>query len=95
VIHKIVLPLAQTNRAIFDQLNLSVLTLQTPDIEDIAKAIWERQRSALVSDAISHNLKWRDPSVPSKFWEEFLLDADAILALLYEKHVEFQKTRAT
>ena len=68
----------------------SVLMLETPIDEEIAKAIWQRQRDQLDSDAISSKAKWRDPSVPSRFWDEFLLDARAVLSLLYRKHFEYQ-----
>jgi hypothetical protein len=67
----------------------SVLTLATPLDEEIAQAIWLRQRDQLVSDALN-KAKWRDPSVPAKFWNEFLLDARAVLSLLYGKHFEYQ-----
>jgi hypothetical protein len=68
----------------------SVLTLETPIDEEIAKALWQRQHERLVPDAIFYNAKWRDPSVPSKFWDEFLFDARAVLSFLYEKHIEYQ-----
>jgi len=71
----------------------SILTLETPDVEEIAKVIWQRQHNALVSDAISYNLKWRDQSIPSRFWDEFLRDARAVLSLLCKKHIEYQNTR--
>ncbi len=62
-------------------------SLALPDSEDIAKAIWQRQREALGPDAIAYNVEWRDRSMPSKFWNEFLLDADAVLSLFGKKHV--------
>jgi hypothetical protein len=69
----------------------SVLTFEAPLDEEIAKAIWQRQHDRLVSDSIFCNAKWRDQSVPSRFWDEFLLDAQAVLSLLYKKHIEYQK----
>ena len=71
----------------------SILTLETPNVEEIAKVIWQRQHDALVSGSISYNLKWRDESIPPRFWDEFLLDARAILLLLCKKHIEYQNTR--
>lgn len=58
-----------------------------PNSEDIAKAIWQRQRDALDSDAIAYNVEWRDRSMPSNFWNQFLLDADAVLSLFAKKPV--------
>jgi hypothetical protein len=84
---------SRSNETRFFQVNPSILTLEAPDIEEIAKAIWQRQHDALESDAISYNVNWRDQSVPSKFWDEFLLDAHAVLLLLYRKHTEYEKTR--
>jgi len=83
----------KNNEALFLQVDHSILTLETPNAEEIARAIWQRQHDALVSDAIFHNAKWRDQSIPSKFWDEFLLDAHAVLSLLYKKHIEYQNTR--
>ena len=84
---------SRNNETIFFQDHSSILTLRTPNVEDIARAIWQRQHDALFSDAITHNVKWRDQSIPSKFWDEFLLDAHAVLSLLYKKHIEYQNTR--
>jgi len=70
----------------------SVLTLETPDIEDIARVIWQRQHDALASSSNARH--WRDKAIPSKFWNEFLLDARAVLALLQKEHVRFRKKRA-
>ena len=67
-----------------------VLTLEMPDVEEIAKAIWERQHNKLPSHALSHQTTWLDESVPRKFWDEFLLDAHAVLRFLYRKHVEYE-----
>jgi hypothetical protein len=75
------------------QVDPSILTFEMPNVEEIARVIWQRQHDALVSDAISYNLKWRDESIPSRFWDEFLLDARAVLSLLCKKHVEYQNTR--
>ena len=66
-----------------------VLTLEMPDVEEIAKAIWERQHNKLPLHALSYQTRWLDESVPRKFWDEFLLDAHAILRFLYRKHVEY------
>jgi len=77
----------------FLQAHPSILTLTTPTIEEIARVIWQRQHDALASDAISHDVKWRDESIPSRFWDEFLLDAHAVLLLLYKKNIEYQNTR--
>ena len=68
----------------------SVLTLEAPLDDEIAKAIWQRQHDRLVPHAISYNAKWRDQSMPSRYWDEFLLDAHAVLLLLYKKHNKFQ-----
>jgi hypothetical protein len=73
--------------------NPLILTLAPPDVEEIARALWQRQRDALPSDAISYGLKWRDQSAPPKFWDEFFRDAQVILALLYNKHTEYQKAK--
>jgi hypothetical protein len=73
--------------------NPRILTLELPDAEDIARAIWLRQHSALDSNA--NGRRWRDKGVPSKFWDEFMLDAGAVLVLLHEKHIKYQKRRAT
>ena len=70
----------------------SVLTLEAPLAEEIAKAIWQRQHDRLVPGAISYNSKWRDQSVPSRYWDEFLLDAHAVLLLLYKKHIKYQNS---
>ena len=71
----------------------SVLTLEAPLDDEIAKAIWQRQHDRLVPDAISYNAKWRDQSVPSRCWDEFLLDAHAVLLLLYKKHIKYQNSK--
>ena len=83
----------QTEEDVRLRSDQSILTLETPDVEEIAKAIWQRQHDALGSDAIYYNVKWRDQILPSKFWEEFVLDAHAVLMLLYKKRVEYRKTR--
>jgi hypothetical protein len=75
----------------FLQVNSSILTLHTPDVEEIAKAIWQRQHDTLASDSLVSRAKWRDQSVPSRFWDEFLLDAHAVLSLLYQKNIEYKK----
>jgi hypothetical protein len=65
------------------------LTLDLPDIEDIARAIWQRQHDTLGSNSNARH--WRDTTLPSKFWDEFLLDARAVLSFLTNEHVRFQK----
>ena len=72
------------------QADQSTLTLEMPNVEEIARAIWQRQHDALGSDAIYYNAKWRDQTLPFKFWEEFVLDAHAVLMLLYKKHIDYQ-----
>jgi hypothetical protein len=84
-----------SDKGIPPHADASVLGFNAPIVEEIAKAIWQRQCDALPSDALVHNLQWRDASLPIKFWNEFLLDANAVIALLYKKHLEFQKTRLT
>ena len=81
------------NQATFLQANSLILELEIPDIEEIAKAIWQRQHDALVSETIAYNAKWRDQSIPSRYWDEFLLDAHAVLLFLYDKHIEYQNAR--
>ena len=66
-----------------------ILTLETPDIEDIARAIWRRQYDALGSNSGARD--WRDKIIPSRFWDEFLLDARAVLSFLYKEHQKYQK----
>jgi hypothetical protein len=83
---------SRNNEPIPLQVGPSILMLETPNVEEIARAIWQRQHDALVSDAISYNVKWRDQSIPSRFWDEFLLDAHTVLSLLYKKHLEYQNT---
>lgn len=78
------------HKAVSFQAIPSLLTIRTPIDEEIAKAIWQRQHDRLVSDAIFYKVNWRDPSIPFRFWDEFLLDAHAVLSLLYEKHIEYQ-----
>jgi hypothetical protein len=75
------------------QVYPSILTLKTPNVEEIARAIWQRQHDALNSHAASYNATWRDQSIPSRFWDEFMLDAQAVLLLLYNNHIEYQNTR--
>jgi hypothetical protein len=84
---------SRNNEAIIFQVGSSILTLNTPDVEEIAKAIWQRQHDMLVSNSLFYNAKWRDKSIPSKFWDEFLLDAHAVLSLLFNKHIEYQNRR--
>ena len=81
---------SQSLNGSFGQADRLVLTLEMPDVEEIAKAIWERQHNKLPSHALSYQTRWRDESVPDKFWEEFLLDAQAVLQVLYRKHVEYE-----
>jgi hypothetical protein len=74
----------------FSSIDDLILTFETPSVEEIARAIWQRQRSTTHPDAISFNAKWLDQTIPSKFWNEFLLDAQAVLWLLYKKHMDYQ-----
>ena len=71
----------------------SVLTLETPDLEDIARAIWQRQHEALSQNAITRDIDWRDQSLPSRYWDEFLLDASAVLSLLHREHIKYSEQR--
>ena len=84
---------SRNNEAFLLQVEHSILTLKTPNVEEIARAIWQRQHDALAPDAIFCDARWRDPSIPSKFWDEFLLDAHAVLSLLYKKHIKYQHKR--
>lgn len=77
-------PLAEKN---------GILTLETPKAEEIAKAIWQRQHAALSVDSLSYHTQWRDQSIPPRFWDEFLLDANAVLLLLHERHSDYQNAR--
>jgi hypothetical protein len=70
-----------------------ILILETPKAEEIARAIWQRQHAALSDECLSYHTKWRDESIPSRFWDEFLLDAHAVLLLLYEKHNYYRNAR--
>ena len=81
---------SKNNDGTFFRVDSSILTLDTPDVEEIAKAIWQRQRNSLASDSLFYNAKWRDKSIPFKFWNEFLLDAQAVLSVLYKKHIEYR-----
>ena len=81
---------SRNNEAIVFRVNSSILTLDTPDVEEIAKAIWQRQHDPLASNSLFYNAKWRDQSIPFKFWNEFLLDAHAVLSVLYKKHIEYR-----
>jgi hypothetical protein len=83
---------SRDNETVLPQANPSVLTLEAPDLEEIARAIWQRQHDALVPEAISYSAKWRDQSIPFRFWNEFLLDAQVVLLLLHRKHAEYQNT---
>ena len=70
-----------------------ILTLETPKAEEIARAIWQRQHAALSAECLSYHTQWRDQSIPPRFWEEFLLDAHAVLLLLQEKHSDYRNAR--
>jgi hypothetical protein len=70
-----------------------ILTLEAPKAEEIARAIWQRQHATLPAESLSYHTQWRDESIPPRFWNEFLLDANAVLLLLHEKHNDFQNTR--
>jgi hypothetical protein len=73
----------------------SVLTLETPDLEDIARAIWQRQHDALNQKTINRDIDRRDQSLPSRYWDEFLLDASAVLSLLQRQHLKYQNRETT
>jgi hypothetical protein len=66
----------------------SILTVEVPSVEEIAKAIWRRQHDKLGSDAIHCDVEWLDKTLPSKYWEEFIQDAQAILRLLNSKEIK-------
>lgn len=85
--------LLSNSETIFTQNDPRTLTLTIPDVEEIARALWQRQHDTLNTEAITYGLKWRDRSVPSKFWHEFLLDAQVILTMLYKRHSEYQSAR--
>ena len=72
----------------------SILILQTPNLEEIARAIWQRQHDTLGRDSIAYNTGWRDPSLPAKYWNEYLEDARAVLSLFYSKHVSYENIAA-
>jgi hypothetical protein len=69
----------------------SILIMETPDAEEIAEVIWQRQHDTLVPEAIFSGAKWRDQSIPFQFWNEFLLDAQAVLSFLYRKHIQHNR----
>lgn len=71
-----------------------ILTLETPKAEEIARAIWQRQHAALPAESLSYHKQWRDQSIPHGYWNEFLLDAHAVLSLIHEKHNDYQNTRS-
>jgi hypothetical protein len=85
------------NRATFrlrscnGQVYPTILSLETPDAEDIARIIWQRQRAALDPGAIAYNAEWRDQLIPARFWDEFVLDAQAVLSFLFERHTIYEK----
>jgi hypothetical protein len=70
-----------------------ILTLETPKVEEIARAIWQRQHAALPAESLSYRTQWRDQSIPPRFWNEFLLDAHAVLLLLHEKRIDYRNAR--
>jgi hypothetical protein len=70
-----------------------ILTLETPKAEEIARAIWQRQHATVSAKSLSYHTQWRDESIPPRFWDEFLLDAHAVLLLLHEKHSDYQNAR--
>jgi len=73
---------------------IEILTLETPKAEEIARAIWQRQHAALPAESLSHHKQWRDRSISPRFWNEFFLDAHAVLSLLQEKHNDYQNARS-
>lgn len=51
--------------------------------EEIARAIWESQRSRIQNrDGINARLTWRSNDAPDLFWNSFILDARASLSRL-------------
>jgi hypothetical protein len=66
----------------------SIVAAEVPSLEEIARAIWRRQHDKLGHDAIHYDVEWLDKTLPSKYWEEFLQDAHAILRLFYSKQIE-------
>ena len=71
-----------------------ILTLETPKAEEIARAIWQRQHAALPAESLSYHKQWRDQSISPRFWNEFLLDAHAVLLLLHEKQNDYRNARS-
>ena len=71
-----------------------IITLETPKAEEIARAIWQRQHAALPAESLSYHKQWRDQSISPRFWNEFLLDAHAVLSLLQEKHDDYRNARS-
>lgn len=86
-------PIAQNEKDVLLQTDQSILTLEAPNVEEIARAIWQHQHDAFDSGALCYNAKWRDQFIPSKFRDEFVRDAHAVLTFLYKKHIEYQKTK--
>jgi hypothetical protein len=87
--------LARPSNESYASRDLPALTLDLPDVEEIARAIWERQHNKLRSNALSYQTRWRDESIPAKFWEELLLDAQAVLRVLYKKHLEYNQKQTS
>ena len=49
--------------------------------EEIAQAIWTRQRNSIIdNDSIASKAVWRSSSIPTKFWESYIEDARALLS---------------
>jgi hypothetical protein len=46
----------------FESRDPQVITLEMPDTEEIARAIWERQHNKLPSNALSYQARWLDES---------------------------------
>jgi hypothetical protein len=84
---------SENEEAVPLQADQSIFMLEAPSVEEIARAIWQRQHDTLSPEAIHYNAEWRDQSLPSKFFDSFVLDAHAVLTLLYKKHIEYQKIR--
>jgi hypothetical protein len=78
-----------------DEPSPLVLTIELPSVEEIAKAIWKRQHEALNTHALSYNAQWRDSSIPSRYWDQFLLDARAVLLLLQDVDHARQEEKKT
>lgn len=62
------------------------MSKQTPKLlpcrEEVARAIYFSQRGRLIDQgSVTAQRPWRDENIPNTFWNHFLADADAVLAL--------------